>query len=1196
VLTLLLTLLSTRAVPDDGERAAPTTATTAAEELSFTADVRPILARRCLPCHGFDPSTREADLRLDAFEHATAPRGRRGERAVTPGDPAASLLVERITTEDEWDRMPPEGEPLTAGEVETLVRWVEQGADYEAHWSWTPVEPPVLPDGLRPTEAVDLLVGRALDRAGLQPGPRADRRTLLRRLSFDLIGLPPTPEELAAFEADPSPDALAHQVDRLLDSPAFGERWARHWLDLVRYAETYGHEFDYPIPGGWRYRDQLIRAFNSGVPYDRMILEHVAGDLLDERRIDPASGLDDSLLATGFWWLGQGTHAPTDVRLDELERVDNQIDVLSKAFLGATVSCARCHDHKFDAISQADYYGFAGYLKSSRRQVAYLDPHGEIAQGRRALEALNRELEPRVEAELRPALARLAEIAPVMLAAAIEVLDGSPAVPTEVPELDAWSFERFDGPDYGDWEVEGDAFTDRPTPANDGFIGGLGSGRGESFANTHFRFDGESAEDADRRTGQLTSRPFVVQHDYLHLLIGGGDRPGLTGVRVRTEDGETREITGTDTVVLSPARIDLGDLRGRTARIEIFDRTDGGWGNIRADELVFSDLPELLPQARRSAAAVARERGLDAAQVRRWFEALRRVDRSDRGHPLAPLFARFESAVEESPAPLGQPLPLDGWTATGEAFAAGRGRVGRLRAVGERVEIVETDGFDSGAIARALQGTVRSPTFEIESPWLLARVRGRGRVRVIIDGFFFDEFNDLLFEEALHDVDSARWTTVAHDLSDYIGHRAWYELSDDDPGAAIELDGLWWSDAQASLPPFAPLETEAATEVALTVGRSLAELGGRRGAALANWLIDAELVALDGAAEEREEFAARCAALPAPVRAVAIVEGDPADELLLARGDHRRPQGPAPRGFITALTERPPRLPRDASGRMELARWIASPDNPLTARVAANRVWHHLFGRGIVASTDDFGMLGETPSHPELLDHLAARLAGPLHWSIKDLIRELVTSETYARAAGPLSARALAVDPDNRLLSVRSPKRLDGETLRDAMLAVSGRLDRIQFGPPVAIHLTEFMTGRGRPSGSGPLDGDGRRSIYLEVRRNFLDPLFLAFDTPTPHSTMGCRNRSNVPTQSLALLNAPLVAELATRTAERLRNEVHPEGRLERLWTLSLGRAPEQAEREAAIDFLDRWNAEGADAWTELTHVVFNLKEFSFIE
>lgn len=295
---------------------------------------------------------------------------------------------------------------------------------------------------------------------------------------------------------------------------------------------------------------------------------------------------------------------------------------------------------------------------------------------------------------------------------------------------------------------------------------------------------------------------------------------------------------------------------------------------------------------------------------------------------------------------------------------------------------------------------------------------------------------------------------------------------------------------------------------------------------------------------------------------------------------------------------------QDGSGRMQLANDMLQ--SPLAARVAVNRVWHHLFGRGIVPTVDNFGLLGQPPSHPELLDHLATQFVKE-GWSQKKLIKSLLLSRTYQMSSKPDPA-AEATDPDNVLWHRMPIKRLEGEVIRDSLLAVSGRLDRKPFGPSVAIHLTPFMQGRGRPGNSGPVDGDGRRSIYISVRRNFLSPMMLAFDTPSPFSTVGRRTISNVPAQALILMNDPLVIEQSKRWADRTLADASqsPDQRIESLYLTAFARRPTDAEKSEALSFLVSYPGRSdappdaarapREAWTDLCHVLFNVKEFIYVE
>jgi hypothetical protein len=325
--------------------------------------------------------------------------------------------------------------------------------------------------------------------------------------------------------------------------------------------------------------------------------------------------------------------------------------------------------------------------------------------------------------------------------------------------------------------------------------------------------------------------------------------------------------------------------------------------------------------------------------------------------------------------------------------------------------------------------------------------------------------------------------------------------------------------------------------------------------------------------------------------APALLDGTGVDEHVFVRGNPRTPGEVVPRRSLEALAGTD-RIKHDrGSGRLELARQLTDPTrNPFVARVAVNRVWHHLFGRGLVASTDNFGVLGEPPTHPELLDYLATEFVRD-GWSTKRLIRRLVLSSAYRMASTPDPDDEKA-DPANQLLHHFRLKRLEGEAIRDAMLAVSGRLDRTVGGPPVPIHLTPFLDGRGRPKESGPLDGDGRRSLYLAVRRNFLSPMLLAFDTPIPFSTVGRRQVSNVPAQALILMNDPFVHQQAEAWAKRVMDMPAGE-RVREMYLSAFGRPQTDEESAACRAFIE---GKDATAWADLAHALFNVKEFVFLQ
>jgi hypothetical protein len=368
----------------------------------FDREVQPLLSR-CVQCHG--PGKAKAGLRLDSRQAATA-KLKSGNRAIVPGKPDESELLRRVRSADGSERMPPKGAPLTAAQAETLRRWIAAGADWPEHWAYRPLtkpEPPrVAGDWAR--TPIDRFILAKLAERGLAPSPPADRRTLLRRVYFDLIGLPPTPEETDAFLADNSSDAYEKVVDRLLASPHYGERWARHWMDVAHYAETHGHDQDRPREHAWPYRDYLIRAFNTDTPYGRFVREQVAGDVLypDDPRATVATGF----LATGPW----DESSLRDIREDSIDREigryldrDDIVTTVMSTFASTTIQCARCHDHKFDPITQQDYYGLQAVFAATDKADRPYDPDPKLAARRQQLTARRAELARQKEA-LDPAL------------------------------------------------------------------------------------------------------------------------------------------------------------------------------------------------------------------------------------------------------------------------------------------------------------------------------------------------------------------------------------------------------------------------------------------------------------------------------------------------------------------------------------------------------------------------------------------------------------------------------------------------------------------------------------------------------------------------------------------------------------------------------------------------------------------------
>ena len=558
---------------------------------------------------------------------------------------------------------------------------------------------------------------------------------------------------------------------------------------------------------------------------------------------------------------------------------------------------------------------------------------------------------------------------------------------------------------------------------------------------------------------------------------------------------------------------------------------------------------------------------------------------------------------------------FEGWTATGAAFGPRPVRPDEVLVRDEtdprKLRHAAASLAHSGALSNKLRGALRSPTFEITRSKILYLLGGTsGKVRLVLDGLQLIQapiYGGLAIGpggEHLH------WH--AQDVSKWIGHRAYIELIDDDDGW-LALDRVVLSNHDAPGEPASALylaADESACRAAEATNATLDRIAASTTDAVAEpgsparqqlERLTAELTAL---VDQRRQFEATIAA---PRLAPAVLDGTAENERLMIRGSPKTLGPEVPRRWLTVLggTDTPPDV--IGSGRLALARqMVDARSNPLLPRVLVNRLWHHHFGAGLVRTPDDFGVMGQPPTHPELLDYLANRLVAG-NWSIKAVQREIVLSSAYRMASEPRPAADTA-DPENRLWHRRAIRRLEAESVRDAMLAISGRLDPTMFGPSVPPHLTDFMIGRGRPTTSGPLDGDGRRSVYLGVRRNFLPPLLMAFDYPTPFTTIGRRSVSNVPAQALSLMNNPLVAQESARWAKHLlaQSNMTDDQRVGRMIASAFCRRPSATELSAAREFLhsQRGKASSSNtatntaelaAWTSLAHALWNAKEFVFV-
>ena len=1109
----------------------------AGEAEFFERRIRPVLAEQCYECHSATSPKLKGGLRVDS--RAALLQGGETGPAVVPGKPEASLLVKALAHTDPDLAMPPKKPALAAAVRHDFEAWVREGAFWPAEtnaapvaaaadggfdleerkrrlpWLWETPRHAALPavrDIQWPQSREDHFILARLEKDGLRPAPAAAPEQWLRRVYYALVGLPPAPDELAAFLADRSPTAREWVVDRLLASPQFGERWGRHWLDLVRYAESRGHESDFIIPNAYEYRDYVIRALNADVPYDAFVREHLAGDLLPAPRRNPEKGFNESILGTGWAFLGEEIHAPVDTRQDENDRIDNRIDVLSKTFLGLTVSCARCHDHKFDAITQRDYYALAGFFISSSERLARFETLETERAAAAQLEALRErwraQWPAKIAAAEAPVLGRLKDY---LVAAATAA--GTNAAPKAGTRLAAAAL---------------------PGPVT---------------------------EAVARLAAEHSLATNVLAHWTAALLTAVNDEHDLLHPLAQAARGTSGNAGGEAPATTLPAG----------ARV-IVDYGHLGAAQWYQDGVAFGPRPrpadEWLPLAPTGGAA---------AGLRLVTRTAALADGDWRELDLG-------AGVEREPAMYG------GW---------------------------KRDGV-----------MLRSPKFELTTGQIYYLVRGSGRVLAAVDSQRL--VTGPVQTAQVHEWGFAdRWHWVAQDLTEYAGHRVEMEFS---PSGEFrtEIARIIESPTPPTDPP----------SVGHALARSLREWNLGTVPTLAGVYQEILTAATQpGAtgnageiqawlAERPELFSGRPGEWPEPVAgalrdylrerqplmsrvqwtsrtAPAMLEGNGVDEYLLVRGKPQSPKGQVPRRFLECLAGPAPLANAEGgSGRRELAQLITASTNPLFARVLVNRAWHHLFGRGLVPTVDNFGWLGQRPSHPELLDDLAASFVAEDHYSLKRLLRRLVLSRTYAMASKPADAEAEAKDPENLLLHRQNLQRIEGEAIRDAMLTVSGRLDRRMFGVSVPLHPSQFVEARGLRSERGPLDGDGRRSIYVAARRNFLPMMMTAFDTPTPFTTIGRRNVSNVPGQMLFLMNDPFVHQQAGVWAERLLRELPhatPAERVNWLYRAAFTREPTPEEAARCLAAV-REAAGGGDpaqapreTWTELCHALFGVKEFMYV-
>ena len=1088
---LCLGLVSASAAEVDQSKLPPP----AVRPVDFARDIKPIFDKSCVPCHGADKH--KGGFRLDS--PAALKGGDNYAPSIIPGKSAGSPLIHFVAGLVDDMLMPSKGERLTAEQIGLLRAWIDQGAQWPVaanaaakteHWAFKPVArpaPPKVANPRWPRNPVDNFILARLEKEKLPTSKEADRVTLIRRLSYDLLGLPPRPEEADAFVADKSSDAYEKLVERLLDSPHYGERWARHWLDVVRFAESDGFETNQPRLNAWPYRDYVIRAFNDDKPYDQFILEQLAGDALGE---DAATGF----IVGGPW---DRVKSP-DIGLTLMQRGDELHDMVSttgSTFLGLTVGCARCHNHKFDPISQVDYYAmravFAGVQHGERalKSADYPDRMkrvGELRQQLKPVEIGLAQFEPMASLAVNffldddppltsnPNAPRVTQLVPRLglqphLAGAGRGQADDPGDATRLPNL---------GKDYSFWSkvANRDVFAWEPKVAGR-FRVWLSWGCGWNTHAPDARYILDLDGDLETKGDQIE----IAKVDQRKFADGSGEVPG------------------------QPLWSGFYDAGVRDLRPESKIILRGG----ATDAFVTADV--LLLQTVSGA-----ETGLSATTTPGIRATVTRGKNVERFAPVEAKWVRFTISETTQLEPCLDEL---------EVFSAGSApRNVALASAGTKATASSTlPGYEIHKLEHVNDGLYGN-----DRSWI-SNERGKGWVQL--------EF------PRTETIDRVVWSRDRDNVPRYNDRLPTnYKIE-------VSTDGQNWKPVASSADRLALNSKNQTGAIPTIAGLSASEAARLK-----------ELV------QQRQQLEKQIKEATTTPMVYAGNFVKPETTHRLHRGDPMQAREPVAPGAVAEFGAKL-QLPVDApeqERRVTLAKWIADPRHPLTARVMVNRIWQHHFGEGLAATPSDFGLNGARPTHPELLDWLASEFVAH-KWSVKAIHRLILLSSTY-RQAGTPNAKSLEVDASSRLLWRFPPQRLEAEPIRDAILAVTGKLDLRVGGPGFDLFEPNSNYVKVYNSRKDFSAAQFRRMIYQSKPRMQLDDTFGTFDCPDAGQIAPRRTRSTTPLQALNLLNSRFMVQQAGFFAARVQTEAGAEvkAQVNRAFKLVFNRPPAAEELTAS--------------------------------
>jgi hypothetical protein len=1101
----------------------------------FEKHIRPVLVENCYECHSAESEKLKGGLRLDLREGLL--KGGDTGPAIVPGDPENSLLIKAVRYTDKDLQMPPKDKKLADAQIADLVAWVSLGApdprvytnqtshravfkpayDYATarnQWAYRTPDDPAVPSIKNRDWAkspIDHFILAKLEAKQFSPAPMADKRTLIRRATLDLTGLPPTPAEIDAFLQDTSPDAFKKVVDRLLASPHYGEHWARHWLDVVRYtdstdARSLGSEAD--TGDAWRYRDWVVGAFNRDLPYDQFIRQQIAGDLLQPSEPDQID--TNAIIATGVYAIGNWGNGDADKDKILTDIADDQVDVTGRAFLGLTLACARCHDHKFDPIPTADYYSLAGIFFSSHI-LPKLTPKGQGENLLRIPLISKAEVERRKQRE-----SRMAELEKQI---------------TTLTDEQSASFAQKMLPQTADYLVAAAAYKNRPVEQS----------------NLNAADYAISVKDSLKVHPEL----FRLWVNYLGLgdlkllskpILNLLDKPGLHAWRnASNADTPSAVVNSTDAEVAflsikmpphslaihpSPkAGVAVGWKSPITGTIQIkgkvidADPSCGDGIEWTLDFRASSGIQPLASGAIPNGGAQSFTEGKGADKL-----ALVEVKAGEMIQ-LAVL-PKAEYSCDTTLIEL-EIAERDGhkriWNVVKEILPDF-----------EKGTNPHADGFGNKSVWHFYDLDHQSPVGEVASGSVLSK--------------WFDAMNQKAAKAeigaAAREVQKA---LLAPEATNSPVRKLYKDL--------IDIHGSFWSAVRDASDLF-PKETQ----------ESLAKL-------------KSELATLKQNPHPPVLMAEGLQEGGVPESPHAGVH----DVKIHNRGRYDRLGETVPRRFPRILAGDAQTPVTEGSGRLQLANWIASPTNQLTARVMVNRIWQHHFGEGIVRTPNNFGKLGTPPTHPDLLDYLAHRFIES-GWSVKAMHRAIMLSATYQQSSIP-DPSTLKADPDNLLFGRMNRHRLESEAIRDSLLSVAGNLDPTLGGPAIRdLNIN-------------------RRTLYVMTVRSDRTTYQFLFDAADPNAIIEKRIDSTVAPQSLFLMNHPFVLTQTKALAQRLLKEAPTTepGRIDWLYRLLYGRAPETREIQIGLDALTRYRQVNEPrstevAWEQYCQVLLCANEFAYVD